>query len=167
MMIHNAVVPFRCGCWIEVKDDNIYDWVRCFYHSDCSRFIVSIEIASLGRSVTITDAQSFDKVSIPLIKRFDNVLPTDDWYLNIEEPIRDIVKLLRNNGWNTTCSCGHEMTIELDIYGMDQIETLATFLRERDYKSFSITGRLEAYSNCLWRRYCRAWGCIWCNQGIA
>ena len=30
---------------------------------------------------------------------------------NIEEPIRDIVKILRDNGFNTTCSCGHDMEI--------------------------------------------------------
>jgi len=31
-----------------------------------------------------------------------------DWYENIEAPIRDIVKFLRNNGVNTECSCGYE-----------------------------------------------------------
>lgn len=40
-------------------------------------------------------------------------LQDDSWYLNnIEEPVRDIVKALRNNGINTECSCGHEMTIQ-------------------------------------------------------
>ena len=39
-----------------------------------------------------------------------------DWYNeNIEEPIRDLVKILRDNGFNTTCSCGHNMDIEGDI----------------------------------------------------
>lgn len=38
-----------------------------------------------------------------------------DWYEeNIEEPIRDIVRLLRDNGINTTCSCGHTMEIQGD-----------------------------------------------------
>ena len=33
-----------------------------------------------------------------------------NWYdENIEEGIRYIVKLLRDNGFNTTCSCEHEM----------------------------------------------------------
>lgn len=37
----------------------------------------------------------------------------DYWYkFNIEEPIREIVKRLRNNGINTFCSCGHNMWIE-------------------------------------------------------
>jgi len=36
-----------------------------------------------------------------------------DWYKeNIEEPVRDLVKYLRNNGVNTECSCGHEMYIQ-------------------------------------------------------
>ncbi len=31
------------------------------------------------------------------------------WYeTHIEEPIREIVKVLRDNGINTECSCGHE-----------------------------------------------------------
>lgn len=41
------------------------------------------------------------------------VMQGDDWYLNtIEEPVRDIVRALRNNGINTECSCGHDMTIQ-------------------------------------------------------
>ena len=42
-----------------------------------------------------------------------------EWYDQIEEPVREIVKLLRNNGFNTTCSCGHEMYIEGDLPGAD------------------------------------------------
>jgi hypothetical protein len=38
---------------------------------------------------------------------------TEDWYSNaIEEPIRDIVKHLRNDGFNTECSCGHKMYVQ-------------------------------------------------------
>jgi hypothetical protein len=37
-----------------------------------------------------------------------------NWYEeNIEEPIRDVVKHLRDNGFNTECSCGHEMYIQI------------------------------------------------------
>lgn len=36
-----------------------------------------------------------------------------NWYdENIEEGIRDVVKLLRDNGFNTTCSCEHKMYVE-------------------------------------------------------
>ena len=38
------------------------------------------------------------------------------WYKeNIEEPIRDIVKYLRDNGVNTECSCGHDMHIQCQL----------------------------------------------------
>ena len=37
------------------------------------------------------------------------------WYEeNIEEPVRDLVKYLRNRGLNTQCSCGHKMYINCD-----------------------------------------------------
>jgi hypothetical protein len=35
-----------------------------------------------------------------------------NWYLNIESEVRDVVSHLRNNGINTECSCGHDMTIQ-------------------------------------------------------
>ena len=39
----------------------------------------------------------------------------NDFYSEIEEPIRDLVKYLRDNGINTTCSCGCKMYVEADI----------------------------------------------------
>jgi hypothetical protein len=39
----------------------------------------------------------------------------DRYEEHIEEPIRGVVKTLRDNGFNTTCSCGHEMYVEGDI----------------------------------------------------
>ena len=48
-----------------------------------------------------------------------------DWYDKIEEEIRPLVKLLRNNGFNTTCSCGHNMWVQGDLQlGVDDINTL-------------------------------------------
>jgi hypothetical protein len=42
-----------------------------------------------------------------------------DWYECIEEEVRDIVYRLRNAGFNTTNSCGHEMWIELNVSHYD------------------------------------------------
>ena len=43
-----------------------------------------------------------------------------DWYeRNIEEPIRPLFCLLRDNGINTVCSCGHEMYVECEYYHED------------------------------------------------
>ena len=37
------------------------------------------------------------------------------WYEEyIEEPIRDLVKHLRSNGFNTFCSCGHKMYVQCE-----------------------------------------------------
>lgn len=39
----------------------------------------------------------------------------NNWYNdNIEDPLKEIVRFLRNRGVNTTCSCGHAMFIESD-----------------------------------------------------
>lgn len=40
-------------------------------------------------------------------------MSASDWYDTIEPEIRHIVKLLRDNGFNTECSCGHEMYVQI------------------------------------------------------
>ena len=38
---------------------------------------------------------------------------TGDWYdMHIEEPVRELTRVLRDNGVNTECSCGHDMYIQ-------------------------------------------------------
>lgn len=45
-----------------------------------------------------------------------------DWYEEyIEEPIREIVHKLRDNGINTECSCGHDMYIQCAFWDKDDI----------------------------------------------
>ena len=64
-----------------------------------------------------------------------------DWYeKNIEEPIRNLVKLLRNNGINTTCSCGHEMYCECETHGnwYDESKGVYDLLVKNGYKHFKI-----------------------------
>ena len=75
-----------------------------------------------------------------------------DWYNELEPEIRDLVKLLRNNGWNTTSSCGHKMYIEIEINKLNQAEELATFLVENLFKDFWIETFLEVPFNSYWRR---------------
>jgi hypothetical protein len=71
------------------------------------------------------------------------------WYDSLEAPIRPFVKLLRDNGWNTTCSCGHGMWVELDIYTyMDDLEHLRNFLIEHGYRDFTIRGDMRVQD--LW-----------------
>lgn len=63
-------------------------------------------------------------------------IKVSDWYLEIEEPVREIVKTLRDNGINTTCSCGHEMTIQVDLFLNGQLwdihKVLSNHLAEKN-----------------------------------
>ena len=56
---------------------------------------------------------------------------SDNWYLNIEEPIREIVKTLRDNGINTFCSCGHGMWVQCETYDpSDELKTIYNVMHE-------------------------------------
>ena len=52
----------------------------------------------------------------------------NNWYENIEEPVREIVRTLRDNGINTNNSCGHEMSIQTEMMISGQLEQLHTTL---------------------------------------
>ena len=62
-----------------------------------------------------------------------------NWYDNIEEGIRGAVKLLRDNGFNTTCSCGHEEYIQGDLPVDGELRRLHDLLFNNGYRKFSIT----------------------------
>lgn len=61
-----------------------------------------------------------------------------DWYDSIEPGVRDLVKLLRNNGINTYYSCGHAMVIEAENYQDDEVTTIYNLLVENGYDNFII-----------------------------
>jgi hypothetical protein len=69
-----------------------------------------------------------------------------DWYEEyIEEPIRDLVRLLRDNGFNTQCSCGHKMYVECQ-YPMEEageMFRLDQLLYNNGYKDYEISIILE------------------------
>jgi len=70
-------------------------------------------------------------------------LSLPDWYKCIEDPLKEIVYKLRNNGFNTTNSCGHKMYIEIDI-SWDRLEDLYKVLAE-GWGEFSIEFYWEGY----------------------
>jgi predicted aldo/keto reductase-like oxidoreductase len=42
-------------------------------------------------------------------------IAANDWYeKNVEETVRDVVRLLRDNGVNTVGSCHHDMTVQCE-----------------------------------------------------
>ena len=58
----------------------------------------------------------------------------------VEEPLKDLVQLLRDNGFNTTSSCGHlpNPYIQMEWYSDSAITKLYNLLIENSYKNFLI-----------------------------
>jgi hypothetical protein len=73
-----------------------------------------------------------------------------DWYEEIEEPIRGLVKLLRENGFNTECSCGHEMYVQCQCIPDGVLQRLHNLLYNNDYRDYKIDISLECINGC-WR----------------
>lgn len=66
-----------------------------------------------------------------------------DWYSeNIEEPIRDLVRVLRNNGFNTESSCGHEMTVQCRYLPDGELQRLHNLLFEM-YNNYTINTEIK------------------------
>ncbi len=52
-----------------------------------------------------------------------------DWYEgNVEEGVRDVVKMLRDNGVNTCSSCHHDMTIQCVVFVDGQLQDVHNLL---------------------------------------
>lgn len=58
----------------------------------------------------------------------------------VEEPLKELIQLLRDHGFNTTCSCGHlpEPYIQMEWYDDSEITKLYNLLIEHKYKNFLI-----------------------------
>lgn len=57
----------------------------------------------------------------------------------IEEQIRKEVKLLRDNGFNTECSCGHEMYVQCQYLIDGDIQKLHNLLFNNGYRNYTIS----------------------------
>ncbi len=67
-----------------------------------------------------------------------------DWYKdNIEEPVRGIVKLLRDNGFNTQSSCGHSMTVQCEFLPDGPINRLHNLLFNNGFRNYMIITCVE------------------------
>lgn len=65
-----------------------------------------------------------------------------EFYDDIEPEIRDIVRVLRDNGVNTTCSCGHQMYVEAEIVPSGMLQVIHNTL----FNYFTETGRVPSYT---------------------
>jgi len=71
-----------------------------------------------------------------------------EFYDSLEPEIRELVRVLRDNGINTTSSCGHKMYVEADVIPDGLLHTMhrAVFNYLAETKqdiSYSITVTLE------------------------
>lgn len=71
---------------------------------------------------------------------------------NIEPKIKPVVKLLRDNGFNTTCSCEHTMTVEISLMHIEDVEQIAMMLIEAGYRNFKISAELTVPVDGFWYR---------------
>ena len=63
----------------------------------------------------------------------------NDWYEeNIEVGVRDIVRLLRDNGFNTACSCHHDMEVMIESCLDGEMQRLHNLLYGRGYRDYSL-----------------------------
>ena len=78
-----------------------------------------------------------------------------EWYNRIEEPVRDLVYHLRNNGVNTLSSCGHTMEIQAEWHPMYSLYHLHSLLFNYFYEhkmppTFSISLYYEVENSHWW-----------------
>ena len=66
-----------------------------------------------------------------------------EFYSGIEQGIKAMVRLLRDNGFNTTCSCEHDMDVELDLIGLEDAERLWKLLFNEGHRNFHIVATVQ------------------------
>jgi hypothetical protein len=83
----------------------------------------------------------------------------EDWYVEfIEFPIRKVVRLLRNHGVNTECSCGHQMYVQFQVIDGSDVDRVDTVLSDHRYRDYIIEchvnragGHLQAYGTVYFK----------------
>lgn len=66
------------------------------------------------------------------------------WYdKNIESGIKGVVMLLRDNGFNTECSCEHEMYVQCQYIPEGEIKRLHDLLANHGFKDYIISVNMK------------------------
>lgn len=82
------------------------------------------------------------------------IKPALDWYDLIEPRIRKAVRLLRDNGFNTTCSCHHTMEVEGDLGTDGELNRLHHLLFNEGYENYTIKVEMKVSDRWpLWTRF--------------
>jgi hypothetical protein len=80
-------------------------------------------------------------------------------YPDLDPGIRDLVKWLRDRGFNTTCACeggeGHSYerpTVEIDLMNLDEAERLALAVAEFGIAVFRVDASIQCPEKGFWAR---------------
>lgn len=66
------------------------------------------------------------------------------WYdVYIEPGIREQVELLRTNGFNTECSCEHEMYVQCTLTVDGEMKRLHDLLYNNGYRNYEINTKIK------------------------
>lgn len=66
-----------------------------------------------------------------------------NWYeKNIEPEVRSVVKLLRDNGVNTECSCGHKMYVQCGYRHEGFLQEVDYLLFQAGYSNYDIDAHI-------------------------
>lgn len=70
-------------------------------------------------------------------------VPDNAFYAAIDEEMRQLIYLLRNNGINTSCSCSHESPpcIQFEVWDQGEVETIHQLLCCNGFCDYEITTR--------------------------
>lgn len=73
-----------------------------------------------------------------------------EWYEEwIEAGIRKEVKLLRDNGFNTECSCEHKMYVQCSLIPSGEMQRLDNLLFNAGYRDYHLEFHIERVSSWL------------------
>lgn len=85
--------------------------------------------------------------------------PFSLWYTTyIEAGIRRQVRLLRDNGFNTTSSCAHRMDVVANVLPGGEIQRLHDLLVQNGFKEFTIYQRHELRNGVTFSELCVHFG---------
>jgi len=72
-----------------------------------------------------------------------------NWYEGyIEENIRNEVKLLRDNGFNTESSCHHGVCVQCQLIVEGELQRLHNLLFDNGYRNYTVEMTLSVVSGC-------------------
>ena len=83
-------------------------------------------------------SKTIDLTRQEVIEIRKTLLHKDEWYKTLEPRVREVVKLLRNNGINTECSCEHEKYVQCQFNIDGLAKKVDDLLFNNKYRNYQI-----------------------------